>query len=163
MKSGAPEYVSVIQFDSSARTIFANVDVRNAQTNLPFSGGGTSFDPALNQASQLCASAKGIPVIIFMSDGEGSYSGVMKNIYSKYSSAGLLVHTVAFGSSSGETLLQTIASDGYGKFHKAIGGIQLMSTFAAIASSAAPLRPLASMIGSKLTAAVSNKIVIDYL
>jgi len=161
-QTGSTEYVSIIQFDSSARKIVENCDIKHAPTSLSISGGGTSFDPALNMASGCIATSHGIPVLIFMSDGEGSYSGVMKNIYANYKSRGLQVHTIAFGRTA-SSMLQQIANDGCGKFHLAMNGIELGAKFASIASIQSPLQQLATLVGSKLCSEVANKIVLDYL
>jgi len=162
-QTGGEEFVSVIQFSSTAREIFRDHPIRTVPSALAFNGGGTEFDPALNMAQQMCASAKGTPVIIFMSDGDGTYSGVMNHIYNQCSARNLQVHTIAFGGDAGVAKLKTIANEGKGQCHIAIDGIQLVNTFADIASTASPVQHLATMVGSRLSALVANKIVVDYL
>jgi len=163
---GVNDIISIIQFDDNARTTVEGISIHAAPRQLHCRGGGTIFAPALQQARNLIATTKDIPVLIFMSDGNASDgpSAITAIQAILAASPNVQVHTIAFGSSAGHQLLQTLARNGNGRFHAAINGIALGGTFSQIASGAlSPLHQLATMVGSKLSQEVANKIVLDYL
>jgi len=165
---GSRDYVSVIQFNDSARSIVTSCSIASAPSSLYIGGGGTTFSPALRLASSVIQAHRipSVPILIFMSDGGdggGDAVATTQSIANQCKHLNLQVHTIAFGASASEKLLQNMANVAGGQFHKAIDGVSLVQTFSKIASDQQTLKHLATMVGTRLSSEIANKIVIDYL
>lgn len=74
------------------------------------------------------------------------------------------MHSVAFGDGADVSNIEAMANAAgpTGKFHAANIG-ELVETFSAIASGSTPSDRLFAEIGTKISSAVSDKLVLDFL
>ncbi len=132
---------------------------------------GTDFDPALRTANRVMRSSPPhlTPVLVFMSDGRDQLSKgdpamtTMQQMYARYSTRGLQVHTIAFGHDAANIpRLAELAAAGGGTFHHAVTGMQLASTFAAIGAgcTGGVEDRLVTKFGEILSSAISLKIMV---
>ena len=105
---GPAEYVSIVQFDSSARTTHSHVRLVGSPPALSYNGGGTRFHPPAQKARELIDShGMGPAVVIFMSDGgsddgnaaAGEFQQIANARGSKFS-----CYTIGYGSQASTTL-----------------------------------------------------------
>lgn len=164
------DMVSVVQFNGGARITMSNRPLHQAaaNTSLHHGGGGTSFSPAMQEACKIMngASMEQQVCLVFMSDGQAGDTqqacSVLKQQVTKRGSR-LDVHAVAFGSASVVNLraISNVAGP-RGQFHTARIG-QLTAVFQEIAGSTAPSDRLLAEIGTKISSAVSDKLILDFL
>ncbi len=103
-------------------------------------------------------------MLIFMSDGCGSGgASELASMVSAFSSTGLQVHTVAFGSADEATLRGFAAQCPGGKFHKAFGAADLVQAFREIAVESTLQSQLVTRFGSEISRLLTDKLVVDYL
>ena len=166
--------VSVITFDSHPRVVMNCEDVVTAATRaLPYSGGGTAFVPAINQAGALLQGtpatlqASHAPVILFLSDGQGEGTAPACNAMSAISTAwqhhGLQVTTVAFGSDADHACLGAMAQSAGGKFKAASTGEDLMRIFEAAARDCNAVDGLIKRFQETISDMISTKVVLDHM
>lgn len=162
--------VSVVVFDNSAHCQFTLRPISQADVQLQQPGGGRAFTPALSQAHSIFAdpAAEGyIPVLIFMSDGQGEpiNSGparAMQDIAHTCSGTGLQVFTIAFGQADSNSL-SALANAGNGQMKLAANGAELREVFGDIAASCSALNGLVGQFASKISEMVADKIVLDHM
>ncbi|KAK9820719.1 hypothetical protein WJX74_002690 [Apatococcus lobatus] len=166
--------VSVITFDDTPRVIIRCEDVTAASAHrLPYTGGGTAFVPALNQAHSLLEGAPAemhtshTPVILFLSDGHGEGAGPACDAMQKVSAAwhqhGLQVTTVAFGSRADHACLEAMAQTAGGKFKAASTGEDLMRIFEAAAQDCNAVDGLVKRFEETISDMISTKVVLDHM
>jgi hypothetical protein len=161
----------VVTFDGRPTIQIQQTPLTSAPTSFSGSWGGTSFTPALNTCdSLLAATPAGLtPILVFMSDGcDESYGNpvsAMQQLYTRYSSRNLQVHTIAFGQShgSGAALLQQMASAAGGQYHAAAGGLQLSQVFVQIAAECTAVDGLVKRFSEILSDVITVKVMVDYL
>ena len=134
--------VSIIQFDTSARTVLGLGSAQQALgANLNMHCGGTSFTPALAEALRLMRAGKLqfpslTPVVLFMSDGENGDGDCTETIAGMQQEfPDMLFHAVIFNQPDSSTLRGMVEAASNGQFHVSIDGVKLLETFTAIASS----------------------------
>eukprot|EP00960_Hanusia_phi_P073369 767995-Hanusia_phi.AAC.1 len=141
--ANAKDMVSMVAFNSLARTLCQYLPLDNVMANLDtllvHNGGGTSFGAGLREVERVLSqtdNAKYPPVILFMSDGDSHENGQgeMQNLYTNYSQFGLQVNTLAFGTSLQIDKLKKLAECGHGEFLAAIDGSALEAKFADVAT-----------------------------
>jgi uncharacterized protein YegL len=158
------DVVSTIMFNSSARVTVDCQPITAVKLELTYAGGGTCFGPALREALRQMQKSRCSPILIFMSDGgAGDGDAEMSAIRAAYGASGLQVHTISFGSGADQAKLRSLATLGGGSFHAALSGADLIATFKALASESQLQTRLVDEIGKKLSRALTNKLVLDYL
>lgn len=168
------DLVSVITFDNSQRIVMKCEDVTAASVrSLPYTGGGTAFVPALDQANALLAStstdiqASHTPVILFLSDGHGEGStpacDAMRRVSAAWQQHGLQVTTVAFGSDADHGCLSAMAQTAGGKFEAASTGEDLMRVFEAAAQDCNAVDGLVRRFEETISDMISTKVVLDHM
>jgi uncharacterized protein YegL len=163
---GFHDLVSVVAFNSYPREIFRKYPINQCPCLSGYRGGGTSFSPAINYASDYIISdpADCKKMVIFMSDGaDGSSNAVqtVRTVKSRFPD--LVFNTVAFGSDADSRLLQEMASEGGGKLYTARTGIELQQAFATIAGSSNAMNTLVKQFSEIISKQVADRIVIDHL
>lgn len=166
----AGDYVSVVTFDTTPTIALQLQPMTSAPQSFSGRFGGTSFAPALNQCDGLLAATPpGLtPILVFMSDGcDGGGSAVtaMQQLYGRYSSRNLQVHTIAFGSYAGSSgsLLSSMATAAGGQYHTAVGGLQLSQVFVRIAAECTAVDGLVKRFSEILSDMITVKVMVDYL
>ena len=135
-------------------------------SSLHYTGGGTSFAPALTEAHAVMR--RGLPsspVLIFMSDGQdGGSSGTSRRLLEAmaHDYPGVRLNTVFFGSGSGAANLQSMVG-GLGRHFNATNAAQLASTFVEVSMQCSLGEELERTFGEKISEQVAQKIVIDHL
>lgn len=100
--------------------------------------------------------------MLFMTDGHGSYTtGTMESISRTYGSR-FDCHTVGFGGGVNKQLLESMTA-GKGKYHQANSGIDLIRTFAAIASDSNSANELAHGLVKNIMDSAVDTLILDYL
>ncbi|KAL7535460.1 hypothetical protein ACHAXR_006500 [Thalassiosira sp. AJA248-18] len=166
------DLVSVVQFDSSARTSVKLQPLSAAPTDLSYHGGGTAFYPAAMHARKLATETPTThtPAIIFMSDGQAGdashaaaeFSALNGHVYRTKRSQ-LELHVIAFGSGANQSQLQQIASaSGNGRVHASSSTAELASVFVDIAATSNVATFLETEIAKRITEAVSDKLSLEY-
>ncbi|CAF3593765.1 unnamed protein product [Rotaria sp. Silwood1] len=124
---GGDDVITVVQFDSSARTICSRQKVIDAPRTLYIHGGGTDYAQGLKEATKEIEKDKtGASIVMtFMSDGADCGNGNPKNIISQLKSKyktdhNFICHTIGFSEgiqkgSKEEKRLDQMASNGGGK------------------------------------------------
>lgn len=167
------DLVSVVQFDDHASTTVSMVALNDTPDNLSFSGGGTSFYPAAQNAFEIATKTPYTytPTIVFMSDGEtydapaaaGKFSELNRNVRQRTGND-LELHVIAFGSGASTGQLQTIAnSSRAGKLHLSADTAQLSNIFVEIASGGDVVEVLQAEIGKRISDAVSDRLSLEYI
>jgi uncharacterized protein YegL len=158
------DVVSTVMFNSSARVTVDCQPIAAVKLELSYGGGGTCFGPALRAALGQMQKSPCSPILIFMSDGgAGDGDAEMSAIHSAFGASGVQVHTISFGSGADQAKLRRLAALGGGSFHAALSGADLIATFKALASESQLQTRLVDEIGKKLSSALTNKLVLDYL
>ena len=152
---GPAEYVSIVQFGSSARTYYDHVRLQGPPPALQYHSGGTAFRPPMQEAQRLVTShgGNGPVAIIFMSDG-CSGDGVPTDILQQLAMArgkNFSCYTVGFGSGASASSLGAMAykngrQDSNNYKSASIGA--LGTTFEAIADDMYAPRALLPLAGS---------------
>jgi len=172
---GPPEYVSVVQFASSARTTHQMIPLHGPPPTLDYRSGGTVFLPPVQQAESLIRSHgpnQGYTsIVIFMSDG-GSGDGpraasVLQNLATSHPKR-FASYTIGFGSGASGTLEQMAFADGVQnrKNYRTSQVGNLGETFSKISqeigeSEASKL--LVQEITEEISQRVQHKIRVEYL
>eukprot|EP00397_Hematodinium_sp_SG-2012_P000165 GEMP01000165.1.p1 GENE.GEMP01000165.1~~GEMP01000165.1.p1 ORF type:complete len:2228 (+),score=410.75 GEMP01000165.1:779-7462(+) len=165
---GNEDIVSVITFDGSPRQRCTATPLASAPRNFGQSRGGTEFSGALSLANTIIGGQQGYtPLVIFMSDGcDSSSSRSQANSEAsrlvQYSSRGLQAHFIAFGRANHQRL-QQLANACSGKFHASATGMDLASTFVQIATQCTAFDGLVRKFGERISSAVCNKLMLEYL
>jgi uncharacterized protein YegL len=163
------DIVSVVQFSSHADIIFKAKPIQECPSYLNFRGGGTDFGPACQKAGDCLnhTPANATPILIFMSDGEGS-GGIqgMENI--KRSMArftGFKCYTVAFGAGADQSNLKSMASvhGSRGFFRTAMSASDLIMVFQQAAGSGEAKEQLKTSVGVRISEQISQKLQLDWL
>eukprot|EP00985_Skeletonema_marinoi_P003063 scaffold1268_cov133-Skeletonema_marinoi.AAC.18 len=166
------DLVSVVQFDYGSRITVQHASLSSAPSDLPYSGGGTSFHLAAKTACELARGTPSthVPAIVFMSDGAANdaaaaaheFALLNSNIY-RSSRNHLELHVIGFGGGSCQAQLQQIASASQaGKVHSSANTADLASVFVDIASTQNVSLLLESEIAKRITEAVSDKLSLEY-
>ncbi|CAF1153394.1 unnamed protein product [Didymodactylos carnosus] len=170
---GGDDLFSVVQFDSSARTIYERCKLAQTHLSLPFKGGGTTYRTGLEEAGRVLRrdQSNSSIVMIFMSDGEDGNSQPLPKLteirgkYQNPRGRNFICHTVSFGTSvgSGRELLKNMAATGNGQLFDARDGIQLSQVFTQIATECNVTNTLVNRFAEILSKDISLKIMVDYL
>lgn len=165
---GVSDIVSVIYHETTPMVVHSQALLHSMPSLAPPRLGGNHFSRALEAGDRAigAAPANYTPVLIFMSDGcDNNYQSEMRTITSKYSSRGIQIHTVAFGSGADHRMLKRMADecDGRGHFHSAPDAYVLNSTFAAIATQAEATNQLISALGALIGDQVTSRLMLDFL
>ncbi|KAA0145569.1 hypothetical protein FNF31_08020 [Cafeteria roenbergensis] len=157
--------VSVVLFNSDARTPAKCVPIAEVDKSFSMRGHGTNFGPALDAAkAALDATPAGYsPLLLFMSDGCGSGGEAqMASIYTTHARQGLQVHSIAFGSAD-QGKLRLLAETGHGTFHVAPDPTSLQATFTRIAAAAGAADGLIAQFAQYVTDNLTDKLVMEYM
>lgn len=162
--------VSVVVFSDRPSVAIRQQPVTSAPRSFQGIFGGTCFAPALSACDGLIASTQpGLtPILVFMSDGcdnIGRAVGAMQQLYSRYQTMNLQVHTIAFGGymGSGGTLLSNMATAAGGQYHTAASGLQLSQVFVKIAAECTAVDGLVKRFSEILSDMITVKVMVDYL
>ncbi len=170
------DLVSVVQFQSDSRVTVCQQWISDAPTHLGYSGGGTYYTPAAEDAHHLVLQTprSHTPVVIFMSDGladEGDAiytadlfketSGEVRN----RTGSDLDLHVIAFGSGMDtRQLVNIMHSSNRGRIHSSANSAQLSRIFIEIAKATSDVASvLEAEIGRRITEVVSDKVALEYL
>ncbi|UJR07196.1 hypothetical protein I4U23_011484 [Adineta vaga] len=172
---GGDDHFTVVQFDSSARTICQQQRLINTPRSLTMRGGGTNYCAGLKQASSAIAADRTASsvVMIFMSDGGDGSGGdpteLVRQLKQQFgTNHNFVCHTVGFGSgvaagSSAARLLANMASVGGGRAYSALTGAELQTVFSNIAANSTTSDALVERFSAILAREISVKIMVDYL
>ncbi|CAF1312641.1 unnamed protein product, partial [Rotaria sordida] len=172
---GGDDVITIVQFDSSARTICLRRKVADAPRTLSIHGGGTDYAKGLKEATKEIDNdkTKASIVMIFMSDGADGGSENPENIItqlkSKYTKDhNFICHTIGFGGgirkgSEEEKKLKRMADNGGGEMYKAETGNELIKKFEDIAANSTTSSALIERFSEILSRDINTKIMIDYL
>jgi len=179
---GQSESVSVFQFSSETRRITPKLcTVFEAKSIvLDRQGSGTNFTKAFREVGKLvdqCGTAHGIPIVILMSDGNGTYeNNFVRPIIGSHKN--MKIYTIAFGPKASKDTLNRIAyeSDSTTKIgsdtlqtphrnsFQAGNGEALQNMFVEVAKRNPPqFAAITDTILEEITVEVVNQIVSDYL
>jgi uncharacterized protein YegL len=170
------DLVSVIQFGSISRVTVQLQPITTAPVKLSYSGGGTVYSPAAEDARRLALGTPSshAPVVVFMSDGMAdesdaqlamrTFSTLNQEILGRSGSA-IELHVIAFGAGLDQRQLQYIAqSSPKGRLHTSADTAQLSSIFVDIAKSSQNVSTvLEAEIGRRISDAVSDKLAMEYV
>src|SRR3990167_5052221 len=142
------DLVTIVNYSNSAQVMCRSQPINtNPERHTRFRGGGTCFSTGLaavyNEMKNDWAQDKTrVPVLLFMSDG-GSSDGElqMQMISSDFSSCGLKLFTVGFGSACSKQKLESLAHIGGGKYFFGKDGASLKSEFESICAEICNLHP----------------------
>ena len=162
---GSGDFVSVSQFNESARITVSRTPLSNAPRSLTFGSGGTCFAPALDNAKTLLSPSNPnvVPVLVFMTDGQngdGDMSGRVQALISNVPK--LKCFGIYFGDGS-PGQLATMFANGRGHVQNATNGMDLIRCFESIARDCSAMQSLADGVAQQIGKEVFNKIVIDYM
>jgi len=172
-EQGPAEYVSIVQFGSSARTWYDHVRLQGPPPALEYHSGGTAFKPPIQVAQQLITKhgGNGPVAIIFMSDG-CSNDGVPTDILEQLATArgkNFSCYAVGFGGGADASSLKKMAyKDGRqdSQNYKQANIGDLGTTFGTIADSigeSSASRVLVEKIASEIAKKVKDKICLEFL
>ncbi|CAF3967014.1 unnamed protein product [Rotaria sp. Silwood1] len=172
---GGDDVVTVVQFNTDARTICSKRKVADAPRTLDIQNGGTDYAQGLKEATKAIENdnTKSSIVMIFMSDGADCGSGNPENIITqlktKYTgNHNFICHTIGFGKditngSEEEKKLIRMANNGGGQMYKAVTGAELIKTFGQIAANSTTSSALIERFSEILSRDINTKIMVDYL
>ncbi|KAL7565546.1 hypothetical protein ACA910_003823 [Epithemia clementina (nom. ined.)] len=167
------DLVTVVQFDSSARTMVRLVELSQAPTSLGYRGGGTQFYPAANEAEGLVRATPSthVPIVVFMSDGgtndalaaAATFSNVNSFVQSNFG-YDLELHVIAFGCGADAIQLQQIANASpRGRVHASANTAELSTIFVNIAGGQDVAQVLQAEVAKRISEAVADRLAIEYL
>ena len=166
------DLVSVVQFNGGSRVTVRLKSLLASPQQLSFGGGGTQFHPAALEACKLARDTPPthVPTIVFMSDGGTNDAAsaareftLLNGHVSQQSGDNLELHVIAFGSGADTLQLQQIAgASPVGKVHASANTADLASVFVSIASNQNVATLLESEIAKRMSAAVSDKLSLEY-
>lgn len=171
---GGDDYVTIVQFNSSARTIchHQRLDTNPSLSSLP--RGGTNYCSGLSEAEKeiVADNTASSIMLIFMSDGGDGSGGnpveMIKQLKAKCDARHSFVcHTIGFGSdvsqgSNAEKLLKEMAAAGQGGMYSAQNADGLVYVFSKIAASSAASDALIERFSEILAESISLKITTDF-
>merc|ERR1712137_1423167 len=132
----ANETLSIIVFNNSSRVHCRSVAL-SSRPIPTYNGGGTSFAPPLRDAIQIMKEGCGVPVLVFMSDGQAydmtESRSLAHQMKTEFQQLGLQTHFVGFGSNVGAEALRGLADVSGGEYHAAKDGAALSDIFSDIA------------------------------
>lgn len=116
--------INVIAFDDTYQNVVemqSASDIKNIKEMIGgiTVGGGTSIYPALEQGYKAQLNSKGkIKHIILLTDGEDSFSlSNYTSLVNDIKNEGITLSTVSVGEDANESLLQTLANEGSGRYY----------------------------------------------
>jgi len=172
-EQGPAEYVSIVQFDSSARTTHSHVRLVGSPPALSYNGGGTRFHPPAQKARELIDShGMGPAVVIFMSDGgsndgnaaAGEFQQIANARGSKFS-----CYTIGYGSQASTTLKVMAFKEGkqdssnYRVANIGQLGVAFGDIANSIGESSEASKVLVEEISKEIANKVQNKICLEFL
>jgi Mg-chelatase subunit ChlD/uncharacterized protein YegL len=167
---GFSDVVSTITFYSSSACHGTCLPIQNVRTELKMRGGGTNFDAALSGAASAFHSTPvgAIPMLIFMSDGNGRGTPVPTIEGFKRQYPNFVCHTVGLGLGSGDsdnrakTTLTEMATAGGGKVH--LASIETIADkFGEIAAGCAAMDGLVKEFSERIAETVATRICMDHM
>ena len=175
MNQSLSDIVSVVQFDSSARTTVQMKQLTQVPSSLDYHGGGTCFSPAANSAKNLVDATPSthVPVLVFMSDGEAhdydafqaasTFASINSSVQSRFGDP-IELHVIAFGSGANTTQLRQIAqASPHGKIYTSGDVSELAEIFVSIAGGQDVGQVLQGEVAKRISEAVADRLAIGYL
>ena len=164
------DIVSVVNFSSSAREVWSGVPACNCSSEISFTGGYTDFLPAIDVAFPLIQRFPKtyLPVMIFMSDGEGNRSVAPELLtYANQIGKHFKFYAVAFNNSDPSQLEDMVTKLKENGFHSELlhssSDIQLTENFRTVAEGSKVTELLQSAVGKQIADAVGLRIALDHL
>ena len=162
------DYISVITYNSSVRTLFIRESVLNAKNRLgDLQGGGTRFTPAFQEAQKIVSKEnEAQPIIIFMSDGgaEDPTAYITNSLMNPFQGIGLKIYSVAFGSANLSILNKIASVGGTQDAKKATNGIELAAVFNGIGTAESKvLNEMVNKFAEHVGKEIGTKLVLEYL
>ena len=164
------DIVSVVNFDDTARVIQTGVPASNCSYQIPYKGGGTDFLPAIDMAFPLIQKFANtyLPVMIFMSDGEGNRSVAPELLnYANQIGKHFKFYAVAFNNTNPSQLKDMVSRLQQNGFHSELlfssNNIQLTENFRTVAEGSKVTELLQSAVGKQIADAVGLRIALDHL
>jgi uncharacterized protein YegL len=142
VEHGSPsDVISVIQFDTSARTVADKCSRQDAQNlTLNINGGGTYFGPALKQTIALLETDPSTCdiVLVFMTDGENGDDGdevvdILRDLFRRFAARNPKFNAIGFTQQPKSLLDMVAAVDPHGFLYGAEDSLQLQQRFVEIA------------------------------
>jgi Mg-chelatase subunit ChlD len=134
------DFVSIIQFDSTARIIEAQISLDAAiSKTLEIKGGSTNFAPALTLVKELLLqdSSESDVVIVFMTDGDAVDGDVavdiLREIFDRFLSRNPRFNAIGFTDQPKHPTLTKMVEAVGGILHGAEDGVQLVQKFVDVA------------------------------
>ncbi|KAL7557640.1 hypothetical protein ACA910_001244 [Epithemia clementina (nom. ined.)] len=167
------DLVSVVQFDSTARTTVRLEELSRVRTDLEYAGGGTFFNPAAKSAMDIVNATPltHVPAVIFMSDGAAgdaaeaaiSFSSINRSVQSRFAD-NLELHVIAFGDGANISQLQQIANASTrGKTYTSGSTAELYNIFVSIAGGRDVTQVLQAEVTKRISDSVADRLSIEYL
>jgi Mg-chelatase subunit ChlD len=167
------DLISVVQFDHVARVTVEKELITRVPNDLGFSGRGTQFHPAAQQACMVARGSPGshVPVVVFMSDGGSNDASLAASEFSSLNAeirlrtgVDLELHVIAFGAGAKLSQLQLVAnSSPKGRVYSSADTAELSNIFVDIASSQDVGSLLEAEIGRRIADAVTDKLSLEYI
>jgi len=171
-EQGPAEFVSIVQFGSSARPTHTRLRLQGSPPSLQYGGGGTAFHPPARNARQLIEAYPGPAAVIFMSDGGSNDGGAATHEFQQIANSrgtGFSCYTIGFGGGASSTLAQMAFKDGKPdrSNYKTADIGQLGVAFGQIANSigenSEASKVLVEEISKEIANKVQNKICLEFL
>jgi len=131
---GVQDSIAVVGFDSNAQTIVemtsasAKGSVQDAIDTLDASG-GTNLEPAMQRAKEMLErSPAKIKHMIILSDGQTAGSGFI-DMAQEMAGQSMTISTVALGEGAAKDLMQSIASEGKGRYYETDDPVNMPQIF----------------------------------
>lgn len=160
---GVGDVVSVVTFNSEFKIHHEAQPIMSVRSSLLGQGGGTNFDAALEGASQVLQKtpAGAIPMIVFMSDGEGHGTPVPTITALRARHPGFVCHCVGLGAADMVTLNKMSDAGGGKTWQSEVGSIA--DVFGEIAAGCSAMDGMVAKFGERIAEMVSQRICLDHL